>query len=84
MSHFTVMVTGEEYEDAEKMLAPYQENNMGDCPEEFMEWVDETDQIKRDYVEGRTDMIRGPEGRIQRGLQRCGRVCKRYVRHEMG
>ena len=33
MSHFAVLVVGEE---VEKQLAPFQENNMGDCPEEFM------------------------------------------------
>lgn len=35
MSHFSVLVIGENYED---QLRPYQENNMGDCPEEFMEF----------------------------------------------
>jgi hypothetical protein len=33
--HFTVLVKGE---DVEELLAPYQENNMGTCPEEFMEF----------------------------------------------
>lgn len=33
MSHFTVMVFGD---DAEKQLAPFQENNMGDCSEQHL------------------------------------------------
>lgn len=33
MSHFTVMVIGE---NPEEQLAPFQENNMGDCPKEYM------------------------------------------------
>lgn len=37
MSHFTVLVIGENPED---QLAPFQENNMGDCPKEFLKWID--------------------------------------------
>lgn len=33
MSHFTVLVIGDEIE---KALAPFQENNMGDCPKEYL------------------------------------------------
>ena len=35
--HFTVMVVGD---DIEQQLAPFQENNMGDCPEEYLEEVE--------------------------------------------
>jgi hypothetical protein len=41
MSHFTVMVIGD---DPEKQLAPYQENNMGDCPKEFLKWKSVVDK----------------------------------------
>lgn len=37
MSHFCVMVIGP---NIDKQLAPYQENNMGDCPKEFLKWRD--------------------------------------------
>ena len=40
MSHFTVMVIGEDFKG---QLAPYQENNMGDCPEEYLEFVEDED-----------------------------------------
>ncbi len=43
MSHFTVMVIGN---DPENQLAPYQENNMEDCPEEYLSFVDETEYLK--------------------------------------
>jgi hypothetical protein len=46
MSHFTVMVIGD---NPEEQLAPYQENNMGDCPEEFLEFEDETESLKSDW-----------------------------------
>lgn len=35
MSHFSVLVIGEKYEE---QLAPYQENNMGDCPTQYLRW----------------------------------------------
>jgi hypothetical protein len=34
MSHFTVLVPADSYEHLKAVLAPYQENNMGDCPQE--------------------------------------------------
>lgn len=40
MSHFTVLVIGD---DIEKQLAPYQENNMGDCPKEYMQFTEDED-----------------------------------------
>lgn len=38
MSHFTVGVFTEinNFEEVERLLAPYQENNMGDCPREYL------------------------------------------------
>jgi len=35
MSHFTVLVIGANPED---QLSPFQENNMGDCPEEYLKY----------------------------------------------
>jgi len=40
MSHFTVLVVGD---DVHEQLAPYQENNMGDCPEEYLVKDEEED-----------------------------------------
>ena len=45
MSHFTVMVIGD---NPEEQLAPYQENNMGDCPQEYLEFNDLTESLKKD------------------------------------
>lgn len=45
MSHFTVAVitkTGLRA-DVEKLLAPYQENNMDDCPQEYLEFNEDED-----------------------------------------
>lgn len=56
MSHFTVLVkvtadrleehNGDIKEAIDAMLAPYQENNMGDCPQEFLEFHDKTEEIE--------------------------------------
>jgi len=44
MSHFTVMVIGAT--DVEAALAPFQENNMGDCPAEYLEFEDCTEEVQ--------------------------------------
>ncbi len=36
MSHFVTLVIGE---NVKEQLAPYQENNMGDCPKQFLQFV---------------------------------------------
>lgn len=33
--HFSIIVAGDNYEE---QLAPFQENNMGDCPNEYLEF----------------------------------------------
>jgi hypothetical protein len=56
MSHFTVAVISNSPEDIENLLAPYQENNMGDCPEEFLAFNDLEDEYKKEYEnEGRDE-----------------------------
>ena len=45
MSHFSVAVittTGLD-EDVDKLLAPFQENNMGDCPKQYLEFNEDQD-----------------------------------------
>ena len=46
MSHFTCMIFGD---NAEEQLAPFQENNMGNCPDEYMEFNDETEYIQKEW-----------------------------------
>lgn len=49
MSHFAVLVIGD---DIEKQLAPYQENNMGDCPKEYLVFNDTEDEYREEYENG--------------------------------
>lgn len=43
MSHFTVAVICDHPDDIVRLLAPYQENNMGNCPEEYLEFNEHTE-----------------------------------------
>lgn len=49
MSHFTVLVIGD---NVDEQLAPYQENNMGDCPREYMAFTDTEDEMLEEYNTG--------------------------------
>lgn len=73
MSHFTVMLKisaerlakyGGVADAVAAMLAPYQENNMGDCPRQFMEFNDEEDEYRREYANESTEMIRCEDGTL--------------------
>lgn len=46
MSHFTVLVIGEK---PEELLEPFQENNMSDCPEKYLEFDDIEDAHLEEY-----------------------------------
>lgn len=59
MSHFTVLVIGD---DPEKQLAPFQENNMGDCPREYLEFSDTEEDDRNNYETGTASMVREPDG----------------------
>lgn len=50
MSHFSVLVIGE---NPDEKMAPYQENNMGDCPREYMEFNDMTEELKEEWENGK-------------------------------
>lgn len=61
MSHFTVLVIGD---DPEYQLAPYQENNMGDCPQRFLEFYDMEDELLEEYNTGSTTKVQSPDGTL--------------------
>lgn len=67
MSHFTVAVITEGVpttEKIEKALAPYQENNMGDCPKEYMEFHSLSKEYKDEYETGTTERVRLKDGTL--------------------
>lgn len=50
MSHFTVIVVGPR-SSLEANLSPFQENNMGDCPKEYLAFHDQEDEYLKEYNE---------------------------------
>ena len=62
MSHFiTAIITKNPY-NFEEELAPYQENNMGDCPKQFLEFVDQTEEFRKTWQEGTVEKVKLPNG----------------------
>ncbi len=43
MSHFSVLVISNSPEEVEKLLEPFQENNMGTCPQEYLKFEEDED-----------------------------------------
>jgi len=68
MSHFTVLVIGN---DPEEQLAPYQENNMGDCPKELMEFHDLEDEYADEWENGTREMIVMEDGTLKSPYDHC-------------
>jgi len=73
MSHFTVLVKIDaeaiaKHGSAEKavdvMLRPYQENNMDNCPSEFLKFTDKTDEIDDDWKNKMIDCYRLANGKL--------------------
>jgi hypothetical protein len=50
MSHFTVLVITDSHDEVEDALAPFQENNMGDCPMKYMEFHDTAEEFRVEYA----------------------------------
>lgn len=61
MSHFCILVIGE---DPEKQLEPFQENNMGDAPDEYLVFNDRTEEIQKEYEKDAIPLILGQGGDI--------------------
>lgn len=59
MSHFTVLVIGDH---PDKQLAPFQENNMGDCPEEYLKF-NEDEEADVDEKNGKRGYWENPNRR---------------------
>lgn len=59
MSHYTVLVIGEDPED---QLAPYQENNNGDTPSEYLEFEDTEEEFAEQYENDGTERVVMPDG----------------------
>lgn len=61
MSHFTVLVVGG---NPEKQLAPYQENNMENCPVEFLKFHDKESECSKEYQTESVERVKMLDGRL--------------------
>ncbi|MDY7989850.1 hypothetical protein UY286_04985 [Paenibacillus polymyxa] len=64
MSHFTVAIITETLDNLEKLLAPYQENNMGDCPKQYLAFHNVEDEYRRVYENESAEHIQLENGRV--------------------
>ena len=65
MSHFTVAVfTEPNGKTIDELLAPYQENNMNDCPKEYLAFNDEEDNYRKQYETEEIEMVKTWDGRL--------------------
>lgn len=72
MSHFTVLVITDDPNNLEKLMAPYQENNMGDCPKEYLKFNDEEQYYLDGYETNTNNMVKLADGTlIDRYDDRC-------------
>lgn len=64
MSHFSVAVIANDVNEIEDLLAPYQENNMGDCPKEYMKFYNIESEEREEYEKVAITRIKGPDGML--------------------
>lgn len=64
MSHFTVAVITPNLNSVEDLLAPFQENNMGNCPEEYLAFFDVEEEYQRSYESESTEYVQMEDGRL--------------------
>lgn len=62
--HFTVAVLSKSIDGFEDLLTPFQENNMEDCPEEYLEFVNVEEKCLKEYLEEKTEGVIMPDGRV--------------------
>lgn len=61
MSHFGVLVIGDQ---PEKQLAPYHEFECTGRDDEYIQDIDKTEELRRDFTEATCTRLRGPDGTL--------------------
>jgi len=60
MSHFSVLVVG----NVESQMEPFQENNMENCPKEYLEFHDVEENAKEEFESGFTTRFKDSSGNL--------------------
>ena len=58
MSHFTVAVISSHPDEVDQLLAPFQENNMCDCPAEYLNFFDIEEEYRTKYENDSYECVR--------------------------
>lgn len=61
MSHFTVLVIGD---DPEKQLAPYHEFECTGVDDEYIQDIDKTEELRKEFEERTVERLRAPDGTL--------------------
>ena len=64
MSHFNVIVCANDEEEVARLLASFQENNMDDCPDEFLKFSEVETEYKQKYENEKAERVVMPDGRL--------------------
>lgn len=64
MSHFAVAVFSDGNKTLEELMAPYQENNMNDCPKEYLKFVNGKEEEMDTYENGTVTRVKLPDGTL--------------------
>lgn len=64
MSHFAVAVILHDGDCLDDLLAPYQENNMGDCPKKYLAFVNTEDEHREEYETETIRKVKTPDGKL--------------------
>lgn len=64
MSHFAVAVFSDGTKTVEQLLAPYQENNMDDCPKEYLQFFSTSAKHRSEWENESTEKVKLKDGRL--------------------
>jgi hypothetical protein len=79
MSHFGVMVIGDE---PEKQLAPYHEFECTGRDDQYIQDIDKTDELRKDFAEATTTRLRAPDGTLHSFFDERGNWRPEFSRPE--
>lgn len=68
MSHYCMLVVGD---NVDAQLAPYQENNMGDCPREYLVFEDKEETTREEYNTTKAAAVKMPDGTYKSQYDYC-------------
>lgn len=69
--HYCITVLSKEGQDIDEQLAPFQENNMGDCPKEYLQFESKTEEERKNYEHETLDKVKLPNGKLVSEYDDC-------------